>query len=126
MANQLTSSLTVSGDIETIFVALKEALVDIGFKEISSSPPNKLQLQRGKGGLLTTKIQDCKTDLNISLKESPTSDAVDILFDYAFDVPGIFTDGDRKAIEGELIKIKHKLFDVSPSGTPKFFRAFGR
>lgn len=118
--------MTVSGDIEAIFAALKEALIEIGFKELSSSSPNKLELQRGKGGLLTTRIQDCKTDLKISLKESPTSDIVDILFDYTFDVPGIFTDGDRKTIEGELMKIKHKLFDVSPSGTPKFFRAFGK
>jgi hypothetical protein len=116
--------MTVSGDIEAIFSALKTALIEIGFKELSSFPPNKLELQRGKGGLLTTRIQDCKTDLKVSLKESPTSEIVDILFDYTFDIPGIFTDGDRKAIEGELMKIKHKLFDVSPSGTPKFFRAF--
>jgi hypothetical protein len=118
--------MTVSGDIEAVFAALKQALVEVGFKEISSSSPNRLELQRGKGGLLTTKIQHCKTELKVSLKESPTSDVVDILFDYTFDIPGIFTDGDRKAIEGELMKIRHKLFDVPSSGTPKFFRAFGK
>lgn len=126
MGNQLTSALTVSGDIEAIFPALKEALIEFGFEEVSSSSPKRLELKRGKGGLLVTKIQDCKTVLKVSLKESPTSDIVDILFDYTFDIPGIFTEGDRKAIEGELLKIKHKLFDISPSGTPKFFRAFDK
>ena len=125
MVNQfLTSSMTVRGDAGEIFEALKKALGEIGFQESSSSPPSSLEMKRGTGGLLKTKIQDCKTILKISLKESRASDDVDILFDYTFDVPGLFTDGDRQAIDGELVKIRHVLFDISPPGTPKFFRTF--
>lgn len=125
LGNQvLTSSITVTGDVQAIFGALQKALSEIGFKESKTDTPNAIQLQRGKGGLLTTKIQECKTVLKVSLKESPTSDEVHILFDYLFEVPGIFTDGDRQVIEGELLKIKHTLFDISPSSTPKFFRTY--
>lgn len=120
------SSMTVKGDADVIFGALKKALAEVGFAEKSSEPPGKLEMQRGKGGLLTTKIQNCKTELKVSLKEARASDDVDILFDYTFDIPGLFTDGDRQTIESELLKIKHTLFDVSPPDTPRFFRSFKR
>lgn len=85
-----------------------------------------MEVQRGKGGLLTTKIKDSKTNLKISLKEAPKGDVISILFDYKFNLKGLFTEKDKDFIQSELVKINHDLFDIGSSGKPKFLRDYSK
>jgi len=124
---KITTSIIVYGDVNAVFDDLKKILEGMKFILVSSSRPKLMELTRGKTGILKTKIATCKTLLNISLKEASENEEVNMLFDYEFEIPGIFTDSDKDFIHAELSKIHHELFDSVPSrSVPKFFREFSK
>jgi len=122
----LVSSIVVKGDIQFVFDIVRKSMIDFGYKEESSESPKQASFTRGSGGILKTKIKNCKTFLIISFKEHSTLSQVDILFDYTFDIPGLLTARDKEFIQGEMLKIHHNLFDVPSSSTPKFFKPFNK
>lgn len=126
VAQALVSSIIVKGDLDKIFKKLHSLLIKMKFKDEISTPPSKMILTRGKKSIFTTDIKKCKTVLAVSLNASKSSDEVDILFDYEFSIQGIFTDGDKAAILGEMSKLHHELFSSSAvdSNVPKFYRDF--
>ena len=123
----IVSSIIVYGDVNSIYDDLKKILESMKFKVTLDDRPDKMELSRGTGGIMKSKIKDCKTILKISLKEASENEEVNMLFDYEFEVPGVFTDNDKAFIQGELSRIHHDLFDSVPSrSVPKFFREFAK
>ena len=120
----MVSSILVKGDITKVYEVIQNSLKKMDYTVTSSNPPSKLNMKRGKGGLLTTQITNAKTVLKISLKESSNNGSISILFDYEFELRGMFTGKDKDHIQGELILINHELFDISASIEPKFLRDF--
>ena len=121
----IVSSIIVYGDVNSIYDDLKKILESMKFIVTSEDRPDSMDLTRGTVGILKTKIENCKTSLKVSLKEASENEEVDMLFDYEFEVPGVFTDNDKAFIQGELSRIHHDLFDSVPSrSVPKFFREF--
>ena len=120
----MISSILVNGDIDIVFEVIQNSLKKMNYTVTSSNPPSELNMKRGKGGLLTTQISNAKTVLKISLKESSNNGSISILFDYEFELRGMFTNKDKDHIQGELVLINHELFDISASTEPKFLRDF--
>lgn len=103
--------MTAKGDIGPLFDALKKALAEIKFTEASSKWPSYIEMTRGKGGLFSKNIQEIKTVLKASLKQTP--EGVDILLEYNFNVPSSFMEKDNKEIEEEFLQIKHSIADAA-------------
>jgi len=124
VSQAFVSSIIVNGDVDLIFETLLSMLTKMDFTVKSKDFPLAAELTRGKGGLINTKIQKCKTVLNVSIKEAASAKELHILFDYQFEIHGLFTDGDKEHIQGEVSKIHHHLFDIAPSRVPKFYKEF--
>ena len=124
VSQAFVSSIIVNGDIDLVFETLLDMLTKMDFTVKSKNAPTNVELTRGKSGLFTTKIEKCKTVLTVSIKEAASAKELHILFDYQFEIYGLFTDGDKDTIQAEVSKIHHHLFDIAPSRVPKFYKEF--
>ncbi len=105
--SSISKEMTVKGDIGAIYDALKRALNDEKFTELSEAWPTHMELTRGKGGLLSRSVQDCKTVLDASLTQ--VADHVNILLEYRFNIPASYLSNE---LDEEFLRVKQKITEA--------------
>jgi len=99
---------TVEGKIERAFDLTEKYVQGMKFNIKNAVRSTLLVLERGSGwaSFTSTKIENCKTTLTISLKQIKE---VSVLCDYDITVYGIATSSDKSTLESEVEKLKHFL-----------------
>ena len=106
---RFSKSFTVKGKIERAFDLTEKYVQGMKFNIKNAVRPTLLVLERGSGlaAFTSTKIEDCKTTLTISLKQ--INEEFSVLCDYDITVYGIATSSDKSTLESEVEKLKHFL-----------------
>ena len=102
---QFSKSFTVKGDLNKTFDLIESYVQGMKFKTTNFVRPNFLILERGSrwGSRTSTKIEQPKTTLNISLKQG--AEGIVVLCDYNIDVYGIILESDKSTLESEVEKL---------------------
>ena len=113
MGKIISKSISVEGNIESLYDSVLNKITALNYVESSSVWPSEIEFKRGKGGLFAKSLLDVKTTLKVSLEQ--VSDHVNISFEYDLSVPSSFVDKDDNEINQEFMKLKRELsINVAP------------
>lgn len=104
---RFSKSFTVEGGIDRVFELIQAFISGMKFKLEHADKPNTLVLKRGSKHPLSFKIENYRTELTISLKQS--GDKVHVLCDYNVTPLAVYTPSDKSTLESEVNKLEHFL-----------------
>ncbi|GFN39047.1 MAG: hypothetical protein YK1309IOTA_50004 [Marine Group I thaumarchaeote] len=107
MGKTISKSISIVGNIESVYDSVLKKITALDYVESSSVWPSKIEFKRGKGGLFAKSLLEVKTTLKVSLEQ--VSDHINISFEYSFSLPSSFVDKDDNEINKEFMKIKQEL-----------------
>lgn len=110
MGKTISKSISVKGNIESLYDSVLNKITALDYVESSSVWPSEIEFKRGKGGLFAKSLLEVKTTLKVSLEQ--VSDHVNISFEYDFSLPSSFIDKDDNEINQEFMKLKQELSTI--------------